>query len=308
MKHLKTYKLFESDFNFNFGDCEIYAIALHRLYGYPLYVVNGYYKEPDWDEEMGWTAYLDEPCHVVVKLPNGKYLDANGETSEEKLKKDCLFSNEVEYIKIEPISEEEAKYLYTGEDKEDYIEEVINMIKSNESYQDDSLNPSSDEISNLNLINVKLKFNVRKNLYESKMEIDYNDNIDYIEDLLLELKDSGFKIYIEQFKIGSGGGYGDDANNKDGLKIVITSESSNFKLLPIDIDEYLMTIDSYLKENGWIGLHNRREAIVNVALRTTPKYIMQNVPFRLSEFSKYLKSNWSYNSPFTSVSIEYYKP
>lgn len=139
MKHLKTYKLFESDFNFNFGDCEIYAIALHRLYGHPLYVVNGYYKEPDWDEEMGWIAYLDEPCHVVVKLPNGKYLDAQGETTENDLKKACLFSNEVEYIKIEPISEEEAKYLYTGEDKEDYIQEVTNMIKSNESYQDDSL-------------------------------------------------------------------------------------------------------------------------------------------------------------------------
>lgn len=135
MKHLKTYKLFESDFNFNFGDCEIYAIALHRLYGHPLYVVNGYYKEPDWNEEMGWTAYLDEPCHVVVKLPNGKYLDAQGEITEDDLKKDCLFSNEVEYIKIEPIGEEEAKYLYTGEDKEDEIKEVINMIKSNESYR-----------------------------------------------------------------------------------------------------------------------------------------------------------------------------
>lgn len=135
MKHLKTYKLFESDFNFNFGDCEIYAIALHRLYGHPLYVVNGYYKEPDWNEEMGWTAYLDEPCHVVVKLPNGKYLDAQGEITEDDLKKDCLFSNEVEYIKIEPIGEEEAKYLYTVEDKEDEIKEVINMIKSNESYR-----------------------------------------------------------------------------------------------------------------------------------------------------------------------------
>lgn len=141
MKYLKTYKLFESDFNFNFGDCEIYAIALHKLYGHPLYVVNGYYKEPDWDEEMGWTAYFDEPCHVVVKLPNGKYLDAQGEITEDELKKACLFANEVEYIKIEPISEEEAKYLYTSEDKEDEIKEVINMIKSNESYKEDNLEP-----------------------------------------------------------------------------------------------------------------------------------------------------------------------
>lgn len=76
-------------------------------------------------------------------------------------------------------------------------------------------------------------------LFES-IDTDISENIQYIEDLLLELKDSGFKIYIDQFKIGSTGRYGDDANNKDGLKIIITSESSNsFKLLPSDVGEYL---------------------------------------------------------------------
>lgn len=176
MKHLKTYKLFESDFNFNFGDCEIYAIALHRLYGHSLYVVNGYYKEPDWNEKMGWTAYLDEPCHVVVKLPNGKYLDAQGEITEDELKKACLFGNEVEYIKIEPISEEEAKYLYTGEDKEDEIKEVINMIKSNESYQDDSLNSklSLDDILDVQDCFRELEDNsklvIKKTFYDVELE------------------------------------------------------------------------------------------------------------------------------------------
>jgi len=113
------------------GDCDIYAIALHRLYNYPIYVINGYYKEPDSNEEMGWIGYWDEHAHVIVKLPNGNYLDSNGESSGEDLKNKCLFANEIEYIKIEPISEEEAKYIYTGEDKESDIKEVMKMIKLN---------------------------------------------------------------------------------------------------------------------------------------------------------------------------------
>lgn len=145
-------------------------------------------------------------------------------------------------------------------------------------------------------------------LFES-IDTDISDNIQYIEDLLLELKDSGFQIYIDQFKIGSTGRYGDDANNKDGLKIIITSEPSNsFKLLPSDIGEYLMSINSYLKDNGWLGLHpynrNKEEATVNATLKDIKQVFSREV----SDFSEYLKNNWPYNSPFTSVSIEYYKP
>lgn len=146
----------------------------------------------------------------------------------------------------------------------------------------------------------------RYGLFESTYT-DISENINYIEDLLLELKDSGFKIYIDQFKIGSTGKYGEESNNKDGLKIVITSESSNsFKLLPSDIGEYLMSINSYLKNNGWLGLHtyNRDQATVNATLKDIKQVFSREV----SDFSEYLKNNWPYNSPFSSVSIEYYKP
>lgn len=118
------------DYNFNFGDCYLFAIALHRMYGYPLYAVYLYYKEDDWD-------YLSEIAHVLVKLPNGKYLDADGEIDEEQLKK-LSNTNYTEYITIEPISEFDARTAYLGEDeketigetyKEDEIIDVINKLK-----------------------------------------------------------------------------------------------------------------------------------------------------------------------------------
>lgn len=119
-----------SDHNFNCGDCDIYAIALHRVYGYPLYIVNGYHKEEDWDEEAGYTEYDSEPAHIVVKLPNGNYMDSDGEVTEEELKRDCAFGNKIEYIKIEPITEQEAMYVYSGEDQEEDIERITKYIKS----------------------------------------------------------------------------------------------------------------------------------------------------------------------------------
>lgn len=141
MNYLQSYKLFESKFtddydlsehNFNCGDCDVYAIALHRVYGYPLYIVNGYHKEEDWDEEEGYTEYDSEPAHIVVKLPNGNYMDSDGEVTEEQLKADCAFGNKIEYIKIEPITEQEAMYVYSGEDQEEDIERVVKYIKNKE--------------------------------------------------------------------------------------------------------------------------------------------------------------------------------
>lgn len=69
-----------------------------------------------------------------------------------------------------------------------------------------------------------------------------------------------------------------------------------------------MSIDSYLKDNGWLGLHpynkNKEEATVNATLKDIKQVFSREV----YDFSEYLKNNWPYNSPFTSVSIEYYKP
>ena len=171
MKHLQSYKLFEAKFTddydlskhkFNCGDCDIYAIALHRVYGYPLYVVNGYYKEDDWDEEAGYTEYWNEPAHIVVKLPNGNYMDSDGEVTEEQLKEDCAFGNKIEYIKIEPITEKDAMHVYSGEDQEEDIERVIKFIKSKSNISE-SLNPTTinkEDIKSLFVEITDLDFNI----------------------------------------------------------------------------------------------------------------------------------------------------
>ena len=183
MKYLQSYKLFESKFtdNFNCGDCDVYAIALHRVYGYPLYIVNGYHKEEDWDEEEGYTEYDSEPAHIVVKLPNGNYMDSDGEVTEEQLKADCVFGNKVEYIKIEPITEQEAMYVYSGEDQEEDIERVVKYIKNKESISE-SLEkiPTKEDIQDL-----------------------FVDTIDLGFDPVLKLSENGFKVILAKLKYGN---------------------------------------------------------------------------------------------------------
>lgn len=55
--------------NFEEGDCPIFAIALHRLSGYPLMALVEY------DEELNSTVLI----HAYVKLDNRWRLDATGE-------------------------------------------------------------------------------------------------------------------------------------------------------------------------------------------------------------------------------------
>jgi hypothetical protein len=114
MKYLRTYE--EMNFDFNYGNCNVYAIALHRLYDYPLYVVNLYFKEDEWEEqvELGDPYFYDhETAHVCVKLPNGKYLDSDGEFEEDKLIELCM-TDYTEYVKIEAITEFVASTCYLG--------------------------------------------------------------------------------------------------------------------------------------------------------------------------------------------------
>ena len=113
--------------NFNFGDCDIYAVSLHRLYGYPLYVVRGWFLEPEW----GGKRELDyEDCHIMVKLPNGKYMDSNGESTGKEMKQSCLFDNEVKRVTIVQIDEETALSTFSCEDQEGDIQKVMGYIKS----------------------------------------------------------------------------------------------------------------------------------------------------------------------------------
>lgn len=61
------------------GNCYYLALALHRMFGWPLYVLGGYEDEHKRDDyrTIHW-------FHVFVKHPNGMMVDINGPISEAK--------------------------------------------------------------------------------------------------------------------------------------------------------------------------------------------------------------------------------
>ena len=65
------------------------------------------------------------------------------------------------------------------------------------------------------------------------------EEIQWIDDAVIELSDMGYNISINPFEVKS--------IERPGLTIRVGSTTDG-KLLPISIGEYLLTIDSYLKE------------------------------------------------------------
>ncbi len=132
---IMNYTKFSNE-NYNFGDCDIYAVALHRHYKYPLYSVRNYYPNGSYnktDKEYEEYGIDSEDAHIVVKLPNGNFLDASGEMSEENLIKSCIFGNTIGEIKLVPISEDEALSIFGGcdyniDDKIDDINYIISKL------------------------------------------------------------------------------------------------------------------------------------------------------------------------------------
>jgi hypothetical protein len=130
------------------------------------------------------------------------------------------------------------------------------------------------------------------------------EEIQWIDDALLDLSDMGYSININPFEVKSIG--------KPGLTIRIWS-STDGKLLPISIGEYLLTIDSYLKEKGFVGFRpydydnpyspSRYDVKVNAILKGVKEYYENE----LSQFVDMLK-RFTVNAPFDSVSVSYYKP
>ena len=115
----------ENHYSFTSGDCDIYAVSLHRLYGYPLYVIRGYYPDEDFDNEEYY-----EDAHVMIKLPNGKFFDSQGEQTKEELLQLAMFSNNVKRIEIIPVDEQEALEAFSCQDQEADIKNVMNQIKN----------------------------------------------------------------------------------------------------------------------------------------------------------------------------------
>ena len=89
-------------------------------------MVRGWFLEEEWGGEREWDY---EDAHIMVKLPNGKYMDSSGESTEEDMKSLSAFGNKIEKITIEHITEEQALSTFSCENQEPAIKQVMNFIK-----------------------------------------------------------------------------------------------------------------------------------------------------------------------------------
>ena len=134
-----------------------------------------------------------------------------------------------------------------------------------------------------------------------EIKIDIADDVQWIEDSLLELTDVGYDVEVRPFQVKSIG--------RPGITITIKGD----KLLPISIGENLLTIDSYLKEQGFLGFNpydydneysQSRYQVRVVAFLNNIRNEYEN---ELSQFVKMLE-RFTVNAPFNSISVSYFKP
>jgi hypothetical protein len=134
-----------------------------------------------------------------------------------------------------------------------------------------------------------------------KIKIDIADDVQWIEDSLLELTDVGYDVEVRPFQVKS--------ISRPGITITIKGD----KLLPISIGENLLTIDSYLKEQGFVGFNpydydneysqSRYQVRVVAFLNNIKNEYENNLP----DFVNMLK-RFQVNAPFNSISVSYFKP
>lgn len=136
-----------------------------------------------------------------------------------------------------------------------------------------------------------------------ELEEQLSEEKQWIKDSLLELVDARCIIAVSPFEVKSIG--------RPGLRISI--QSTNGRLIPISVGDHLLTIDSYLKEKGFVGFRpydydnpysaSRHQVTVNAMLKDI-KNMFEN---ELSQFVKML-DRFDTNAPFDSISVSYYKP
>lgn len=108
------------------GMCDAYAMALHNITKLPLGAWTGFYYD-DLEEE-----YVPETCHVccVKSFDKLEWVDVDGTHQGEP--DNCHFVNNIEYMKLVPISVEEAQYIFTMEGvSEEDVKTAEEFILSN---------------------------------------------------------------------------------------------------------------------------------------------------------------------------------
>jgi len=64
----------------------------------------------------------------MVKLPNGKYMDSDGEQTKQEMISRAAFMNDVTKVKIVQIDEETALNTFSCQDQEEDIKRIMNQL------------------------------------------------------------------------------------------------------------------------------------------------------------------------------------
>jgi hypothetical protein len=137
----------------------------------------------------------------------------------------------------------------------------------------------------------------------------YHKEIDDIKDYLADISDEGFGVNVSSFEV--------QAINRPGISIAFGTYNDpsidKVRLLPITIGEYLLTIDSYLKEKGFVGYdpytydNPYSPSRYDVKVKSFLKGIKSQYENELSQFVDMLK-RFTVNAPFDGVRVNYFKP
>ncbi len=101
----------ESEFDFQRGDCNVYAVALHRKYDLPIFAAVGAFN----DDGVKGTVV----SHVFVRTPKGLFKDSDGEYTAAQMKAKSM-ADYFTGVKITQMDDAEAVGIFCDEPIPDF--------------------------------------------------------------------------------------------------------------------------------------------------------------------------------------------
>lgn len=249
------------------------------------------------EDTKNWIYNVMDTCKdIMIELE-----DIGMETEVEKsLQPDksilieCLIKSNKRWKKDVILDSKRRLVYYMESEGFELIREVDDIFKIEYIISFKKSDIDNDYISHLRYLK---RYNIKEN-FENKFT---QEEIEWLEDSLLELTDDNFICQVSNFDVW--GNYG--------LKIVIQSDKVG-KLLPIQVGDNLLTIDSYLRERGWLGYDSYNwdnpdspyRGITKV--KSSLKGIENKYENELSDFIKML-GRFTVNAPFDEISVYYFK-
>lgn len=289
MRYLSTYKLFESvhdtkqEIEDAISTCkDILLDANDTFSGNSL--VDKVYK----DNEVVITCFYTVPINIKPKVEEYKSIMSD------------IHERLIEYMTNQGFTYNNRGDKYTA-----YFDMILGNITYNIAF---SKELDKEFIGHLRYLK---KYNLLESVFyltnkEDKSSKELSNELQFIEDSTLDLVDSGCTIKVRSFYVSYG------TKNCPGLTIIIETHRLN-QMLPIEVGDNLLTIDSYLRELGFVGYNaydydnpnspSRYKTYVDASLDDVKNYFENE----LSQFVNML-SRFTVKAPFDTVKVSYFKP